>query len=405
MSFNEPVTLPTQRAAGCPFDPPAAFAPLRSHRPVTRMTYPDGHVGWLVTSHAVARAVLGDPRFSHRPELRHAPVRDNPAGGPGLPAPPGMFPLMDPPEHTRYRRMLTGQFTVRRMNQLESRIVQITAERLDVMAQVGSPVDLVETFALPIPSLVICELLGVPYSDHPMFQEQTATMASVANTADEATAAMGTLARYLRDLVRHKRVQPTDDLLGGLVTGSDLTDEELTNIGLLLLIAGHETTANMIALGVFTLLEHPDQRAALRADPSLIDHAVEELLRFLTVIQFGTYRAALTDVDLNGQLVHKGETVTIALPAANRDPETFPEPDTLRLDRADARRHLAFGHGVHQCLGQQLTRIELRIAYSALFDRFTTLSLAVPAAEVQLRDADMVYGVRRLPVTWEEAAA
>ena len=396
--------MPTQRAAGCPFDPPKAFTALRADQPIARMTYPDGHLGWLVTSHAIARTVLGDPRFSNRAELRHAPVRSNPIGAPGQAAPPGFFPLMDPPEHTRYRRLLAGQFTVRRMNQLESRIAEIAAERLDAMDQGSPPIDLVEAYALPIPSLVICELLGVPYDDHAMFQELTAAIASVTNTAAEAAAAMGAFAGYLRDLVRRKRAQPTDDLLGGLVADSELTDEELTNIGLLLLVAGHETTANMISMGVFTLLEHPGQLTALRADPSLIDHAVEELLRYLTIIQFGTYRAALTDVELDGHLVREAETVTLALPAVNRDPESFPEPDVLHLDRANARRHLTFGYGVHQCLGQQLARIELRVAYLALFDRFPTLRLAVPASEIRLHDDRMIYGVSELPVTWDQNA-
>jgi cytochrome P450 len=387
--------LPVRRGSGCPFDPPPELAELPA---VTRMTYPDGHLGWLVTGHEAARTVLTDPRFSHRPELRHAPVRDNPGADSSQPAAPGWFPLMDAPEHTRYRRLLTGQFTVRRLKQLEPRIAEITASHLDAMAEAGPAADLVEAFALPVPSLVICELLGVPYGDRELFHRQTAIMASIDNDLTEAVAAVRVLAGFLADLVAHKRTEPGDDLLSDLIAGGGLTEEELATVGLLLLVAGHETTANMLALGAFALLRHPDQLAALT--PALVDNAVEELLRYLTIVQFGTYRAALEDVELAGHLINKGETVTVALPAANRDPSVFPEPDTLRLDRADARRHLAFGHGIHQCLGQQLARLEMRIGFSALFTRFPTLALAVPAGEVPLRDAAMTYGVRRLPVTW-----
>ena len=392
MKDSTPATLPIRRASGYPFDPPPELATLPG---LSRMSYPDGHVGWLVTNHADARTVLTDPRFSHRPDLRHAPVRDNPGGNqaPG----PGWFPLMDAPEHTRYRRLLTGQFTVRRMNQLEPRIAEITRAHLDAMAEAGPPADLVQAFALPVPSLVICELLGVPYEDRAFFHRQTAIFASTENDFAEAMAAMRALTEYLHDLVTHKK---TDGLLSDLLAGGQLTEEEVATIGMVLLVAGHETTANMLALGAFALLSHPEQLAALITDPTLVDNAVEELSRYLTIVQFGTSRAALADVELAGGLIREGETVTVALPATNRDPSMFPEPDALRLDRAEARRHLAFGHGIHQCLGQQLARLEMRIGFQSLFARFPTLALAVPADEVPLRDAAMTYGVRHLPVTW-----
>jgi cytochrome P450 len=275
-------------------------------------------------------------------------------------------------------------------------------QHLTAMAAAGPPVDLVEAFALPIPSLVICELLGVPYTDHEFFQEQSAVMTGL-GTQEQVTAAIGALAGYLGDLAAAKRAEPGDDLLSGLIAEAGLTDEELANIGLILLVAGHETTANMLALGTFALLQHPEQLAAFRADPALAEPAVEELLRYLSILQFGApNRAAMEDVELAGRLVRKGETVTLSLPAADHDPEVFDQPEALRLDRANARRHLAFGHGVHQCLGQQLARIEMRIAYRALFERFPDLRLAVPAEEVPLRDDAVVYGVWRLPVTWEE---
>ncbi|MFG1702202.1 cytochrome P450 [Nonomuraea sp. M3C6] len=376
--------LPIERPPGCPFDPPAE---LRGLPPMSRLEFADGHLGWLATTSAAARAVLGDPRFSARQELKHAALRSVRPGGPASPAPPGFFAATDPPEHTRYRRLLTGQFTVRRMRVLEPRIERIAAEHLDAMAKAGPPVDLVRAYALPIPSLVICELLGVPYDDHDFFQERSARI--VTPGADSA-GALADLTTYLGALVRRKRATPDDDLISGL-TG-DLTDEELTNVALILLVAGHETTANMLALGVFALLEHGQPYE---------DAAVEELLRWLSILHLGApSRAALEDVEVEGELVRQGETVALSLPVINRDRAVFEEPDALRLDRAEARRHLAFGYGVHQCLGQQLARIELRIGYRALFERFPGLRLAVPATEVPLKTDASVYGVSALPVTW-----
>jgi cytochrome P450 len=189
-------------------------------------------------------------------------------------------------------------------------------------------------------------------------------------------------------------------MLSGLITsGEDLTDEEISGMGVLLLVAGHETTANMLGLGTLTLLTNPDQLAALRADPSLIDNTVEELMRFLTILQLGTIRTALEDVELAGRVVKAGETLSLSLPAANRDPERFSDPDKFDITRS-ANGHLSFGHGVHQCLGQQLARIEMRIAYARLFEEFPDLRLAVPVEEVPLRTDMGIYGVHELPVEW-----
>ncbi|MFG1690056.1 cytochrome P450 [Nonomuraea sp. NPDC049269] len=376
------------RTPGCPFDPPPELAKLP---PLSRLDYPDGHAGWLATGFEAARIVLSDPRFSNRQELKHSAVRATSQFGQDQPAPPGMFVTTDPPEHTRYRRLLTGQFTVRRMRLLEPRIEEIAAEHLDAMAVSGPPVDLVRAYALPIPSLVICELLGVPYEDHEFFQEMTARFVAL---DEEGVSELAALAGYLGELVRRKRAEPGDDLISGL-TG-DLSDEELTNLALIMLIAGHETTANMLGLGVFALLEHPEQRALLDSG-----NAIEELMRWLSILHVGApSRVALEDVEVAGELVRKGESVALSLPAINRDPGQFADPDELRLDRAEARRHLAFGHGVHQCLGQQLARVEMRIGYRRLFERFPGLRLAVPASEVPLKERAAVYGVESLPVTW-----
>nr|WP_245812381.1 cytochrome P450 [Actinophytocola xinjiangensis] len=385
--------MPTDRAH--PLDPPVG---LRARAPVSRLPYPDGHLGWLVTGHDAARAVLADPRLSARAELRHSPVS---ATGPADPAPPGVFIAMDPPDHTRYRRLLTGQFTVRRMRLLEPLIERHTTEHLDAMRRQGPPVDLVEAFALPIPSLAICDLLGVPHSDRDRFQRDTAVIASLDTTPARTAAAMADLTGFLGELVAHKRARPTGDLISDLVRGGEVDDNELTAIAVMLLIAGHETTANMLALGLYALLTNPDQLAALRADPALTDNAVEELLRHLSIVHIGPTRTALEDLTIAGHHITAGENVTVSLPSANRDPARFPRPDRLDLTRTTSG-HLAFGHGIHQCLGQQLARVELRVGYHALLHRFPSLRLAVDAAEIQFATDTVTYGVRRLPVTWDQ---
>ncbi|MBF6048320.1 cytochrome P450 [Streptomyces sp. NRRL B-1677] len=392
-------TLPTARPTGCPFDPPAELAGLREQQPLTRMRYPDGHLGRLATGYATVRAIMADPRFSARYELMHYPLPGGPEGT--LPsAPVGDMTGIDAPEHTRYRRLLAGKFTVRRMDALTARLEEITAAQLDAMERRGGPLDLVEAFAQPVPALMICELLGVPYADREVFQRHAATLMDQDRSVEEMHAAMTGLHAYIETLVAAKRAAPTDDLLSDL-TATDLTDEELTGLGAFLLGAGLDTTANMLAHGTFALLGNPDQLAALRADPGLADGAVEELMRYLTVAHT-TVRSALEDVEVNGLLIRAGETVTLSLQAANRDPERFPGPDALDLSRR-AIGQLGFGHGVHQCLGQQLARVEMRVAFPALFARFPSLRLAVPAEQVPLRTHSNIYGVHSLPVTWDAA--
>ncbi|MET9511919.1 cytochrome P450 [Streptomyces flavidovirens] len=395
---DELPTLPTDRRTGCPFDPPAELTAL-SDKPLRRMRYADGHIGWLVTGHATARAILADPRFSSRYELLHLPVPVEGVSGELPPAPVGDITGLDAPEHTRYRRLLTGKFTVRRMRQLSERVEQLTAECLDAMEQAGPTVDLVEAFAQPVPALMICELLGVPYADRERFQSQVATIFDQTADAEAKGEAYTALLQYLGELVLAKRAEPTDDLLSDLNT-SDLTDEELAGIGGLLLAAGLDTTANMLGLGTFALLSNPDQLDALRADPALAEQTVEELLRYLSVAD-PLPRSALEDVEVEGHLIRAGETVTISVQATNRDPHKFPDPDRLDIHRR-ATGHLAFGHGAHQCLGQQLARVEMTVAFPALFARFPTLRLGVPPQEVPLRDRSNIYGVISLPVTWDK---
>ncbi|MGX1565794.1 cytochrome P450 [Streptomyces sp. NPDC055506] len=395
---EEPPALPTDRHTGCPFDPPAELTAL-SDRPLRPLRYADGHTGRLATGHAAARAILADRRFSSRYELLHmpVPVPGTPAELP--PAPVGDITGLDAPEHTRYRRLLTGKFTVRRMRRLTERVERFTTDCLDAMEQAGPAADLVEALARPVPALMICELLGVPYADRERFQSQVATIFDQAADAEARGGAYAALLRYLNELVLAKRAEPTDDLLSDLTT-SDLTDEELAGIGGLLLAAGLDTTANMLALGTFALLSNPDQLEALRADPGLAEQAVEELLRYLSVAD-PILRSALEDVEVEGRLIRAGETVTVSVQAANRDPHRFPDPDRLDI-RREATGHLSFGHGAHQCLGQQLARVEMAVVFPALFARFPTLRLAVPPQEVPLREHSNIYGVISLPVTWDE---
>lgn len=316
------------------------------------------------------------------------------------PAEPGLFIGMDPPQHTHYRKLLTGQFSTRRMNQLRSRVEQIVAAQVDELERTGPPVDLVQNFTAPVPSLMISEILGVPYKDRAVFQYNMAALLSLTVSTEEMLAARHTLRDFVKTLVAAKRAEPTDDILGGLAGNANLNDDELTGICFLLLAAGFESTAQMLGLGTFALLTHPDQLATLRENPDLIDNAVEELLRYLTVVQFGLNRTALEDVDLNGTPIRAGQTITISLTAANRDPNRFPSPDRLDITRAPGG-HLSFGHGPHLCLGQQLARMEMRAGYQALLDRFPTLRLAVPPEEVPTDDAKQLYGVGQLLVTWD----
>ncbi|MFB9682097.1 cytochrome P450 [Streptosporangium vulgare] len=392
-------TLPAAREPGCPFDPPRELIQAREHGPISRYPFPDGHQGWLVTGYDLVRSVLADSRFSSRKELmRHHPTID--MGDIEVPpAAPGEFLLMDEPQHGRYRKPLVGRFTVRRMRLLTERVEQITAEHLDAMEEAGPPTDLVTAFAKPIPSIVICELLGVPYRDRGSFQENIDKFLGGEVGDEELIAAYTATQHYLAELVAAKRANPTDDVLSDLLD-SDLTDEELRGIALILLAAGFDTTANMLALGTFALLSNPAQLTALRADPTLTDKAVEELLRYLSVAK--TFmRTTLEDVELGGHTIKAGTTVILSYNTANRDPDRFTDPHTLDLARQDGG-HLAFGHGIHQCLGQQLARVEMRVALPALLNRLPTLRLAVPAEEVGLRpETADIYGVKSLPVTWD----
>ncbi|SEP47226.1 cytochrome P450 [Amycolatopsis saalfeldensis] len=400
-----PQGLPMERDAG-PFDPPREITGLRAARPVSPMAFPDGHQGWLVTGYDAVRQLLADTRFSSRQDLGiiHVPFET-----PGMPAQtepspqtPGLFISMDPPDHGRLRRKLTGAFTVKRMKQLEDQIIEIVERQLAEMTELAPPVDLVKEFALPVPSLVICALLGVPYADRGNFQANSTKFLEKDVTLEDKMAAYGAMTTYLAELVTSKRAEPGEDLLSDLARDADLSIEELVGMAFLLLLAGHETTANMLSLGTFALLEHPEQLAELRADRELFPDAVEELMRYLSVVDVN-YRYATEDLELGGETIPQGSTVVVSMLAADHDPERFDNADTLDIHRK-ARGHLAFGHGVHQCLGQQLARIEMRAGFEGLLRRFPTLALAVPAVDVRLKTDMNIYGVHELPVTWTETA-
>ncbi|MET8546146.1 cytochrome P450 [Kitasatospora sp. NPDC004799] len=389
-------THPAARGT-CPFDPPPAYGQARQEEPISRVSLWDGSASWLVTRHEDIRAVLADARFSSDSTRPGFPFIS--AGARQLNTGQPTFIRMDAPEHTHFRRMLTGEFMIKKVQALRPEVQRIADELLDKMTDGRSGADLVQEFALPLPSLVICLLLGVPYQDHDFFQECSRVLLRRASTPGEVTTAQAELADYLVRLTETKRTRPDDGILSRLVERGELSSAEIGAMGRLLLIAGHETTANMTALSVLALLRHPDQLDHLRAHPEAVPGAVEELLRYLSIVHSGVTRVATEDVDLGGTRIAAGEGVICMVNTANRDEREFPGGDELDLTR-DARRHLAFGFGVHQCLGQPLARLELQIALATLLRRLPGLRLAVPFEEVRFRGEMLIYGVHELPVSW-----
>lgn len=393
-------TLPLyMRRSG--FDPAPELASLRDGVGIERVSTPFGIDAWLVTRFADVRAVLGDAgRFSNTVQ------KDIHLNGMGsmteeeiekLRA--GHLLALDPPDHSRLRHMLVPEFTVHRIRRLEPRVRQIIAQHLDAMERGGPPADLVTAFALPIPSLVICELLGVPYEDRTDFQRRTGRLVDLSVPVEERLAAQRESRDYMAELVSRLKADPGEELLGRLVRahGDELTTDELVGIGNLLLLAGHETTANMLALGTLALLRHPRQLALLRAEPGWIDHAVEELTRWLSIVHTSAFRVATTDVELSGRTIAAGDLLLCALPVADRDPELIADPDRFDITRGELG-HLAFGHGVHHCLGAPLARMEMRIAFPALLERFPDLRETRP--EPDFRPSHVVYGLTSLRVAW-----
>lgn len=385
------------------FDPVPELAQIREADGVRTVISALGNPVHLITRHEDVKAVLSDhERFSNsRPPGFTLPGAPEMSEEELASARAGNLLGLDPPEHQRLRRMLTAEFTIRRMKRLEPRIVEIVDARLDSMAAAGPPSDLVADFALPIPSLVICELLGVPYEDREDFQHRSTLQLDLSLPIAERLALQQRSRDYMRGLVGRARKDPGEDILGMLVRdhGAELSDDELVGIAGLLLLAGHETTSNMLGLGVLALLRHPEQLNAVRDDPDAVGPAIEELLRWLSIVQNAIPRFTTTDVEVAGVRISAGELVFASLPAGNRDPAFIDSPDVLDIRRG-APGHLAFGHGVHHCLGAPLARMEMRIAIPALLRRFPTLALAEPFESVQYRSFHFIYGLKSLAVTW-----
>ncbi|GAA2204702.1 cytochrome P450 [Nonomuraea monospora] len=386
----------------CPFAPPPEYEALREEAPLVRATLPRGEV-WLVTRHAEAQQVLSGGGISTSPAtpghpgsaLHDAPSPEEAAALERFMT--GHFIDLDPPEHTRFRRLLIPEFTVRRMKELRPGIQALVDGLIDDMVAAGSEAELVQAFGLALPSLVICQLLGVPYDEREFFQSRTRRMLT---PGEDFHAAAYEIRDYLDGLVTSAEKAPRDDLLGRLITGGRLTHDELVGVMFLLLVAGHETTANMIPLAALTLMKHPAQLAALREDPGRWPMAVEELLRYHSIVDWAAFdRVAVEDQEIGGQLVRKGEGIFVLGASANRDERAFERPDEFDVERG-ARHHVAFGYGVHQCLGQNLARAELEIALRTLFERLPGLRLAVAEEELPAKYDGPIFGLTSMPVAW-----
>ncbi|MFE3001045.1 cytochrome P450 [Nocardia sp. NPDC059246] len=313
---------------------------------------------------------------------------------------PPFATLMDAPGHTRLRRLLAGQFSVRRVGDYQSRIEQIVEDRLDAMEELGAPVDLVEIFAQPIPSLVTCALYGVPESERETFERLGAVRHIPGATVTDVLEANEAFRAFTSELVQRKRAHPGDDLLSTLVRSGELTDDQLVSVAILLVRAGNGTTALALTFAVATLLQDRDRWQSLRSESSPISRTVEELLRYTTIAPASDVRTALEDVELGGVVIKAFESVVVSYSAANRDPQMFAEPDRVDFARQPAQ-NLTFGYGVHQCLGQHLARLELQVALRGLARRYPTLELAVPATDIPWHRGDrQTYGPQRLLVTW-----
>ncbi|TCK24502.1 cytochrome P450 [Pseudonocardia endophytica] len=383
-----PVAFPL-REPGKPFPPPE-YGQWRDGGEPVRSELPSGPV-WLVTRHEDVRAVLTDRRISADPSKPGFPKASRTGGAPSQDEIPGWFVSADPPEHDRFRKTLIPEFSVRTIRELRPEIQQIVDERIDTMLAAGDSADLVEAFALPVPSLVIAGMLGVPRADRDFFEAKTRVLVTLSSSDSERDAASAALMRYLGRLIRIKEKRPGTDLISRLVATGRLTRQELAGVSMLLLIAGHETTANNIGLGIVQLLENPEWIGDERV--------VEELLRFYSVADLVAFRVALEDLEIGGRTIRAGEGIVPLLAAANHDGTAFDDASRFCPERS-ARSHVAFGYGVHQCLGQNLVRLEMEIAYTTLFERIPDLRLAVPADELPVKYDGVLIGLHELPVTW-----
>jgi cytochrome P450 len=403
MTVTEIPEFPMPRAAACPFAPPPKVLELNTERQLSKVRIWDGSTPWLIHGYEAIRELFTDSRAS---------VDDRKPGYPhwneGMLAtvhtrPRSVF-TSDAEEHTRYRRMLSKPFTFKRVDGLRPDVQKITDDHIDALLTGPQPGDIVNGVALPVPSLVISRMLGVPYEDAEFFQEHARMGMGRYATEEDTAKGAAALARYIAKMVRVKMVEPTEDLVSDLaerVNAEELSVREAAQLATGVLIAGHETTANMIGLGVLALLEHPEQADFLRDtdDPKLIASAVEELMRYLSIIQTGQRRIAVEDIRVGGETIRAGEGIILDIAPANWDERQFPEPGRLDLQREDGP-HVGFGYGRHQCVGGQLARMELQIVLRTLLRRIPTLKLAIPLEDVLFKHDALAYGVYELPVTW-----
>jgi len=389
--------MPVPRAAHCPLHPPAEFVNWREEPGLRRAMY-HGQPAWIVSRYQDIRAALTDPRLS----AETIPDSIKPSGADNNV--PVIFARTDDPEHHRLRRMLTGNFTFRRCESMRPQIQELVDHFLGEMITTGPPADIVRDFGLPVPSLVIALLLGVPPEDLPLFQHHTTVGLDTRSSEEEKAHGFGAMYAYIQQLVYRKEREPTDDLISRLATEyiatGQLDHETAAMTGVIMMQAGHETTANMISLGTVALLQHPDifKRLGQTDDHAVIANIVEELMRYLTIVHSQVDRVAIDDLTIGGQLIRAGDWVLMNLPAANWDTEFVDNPEALDADR-NTRGHLAFGYGVHQCIGANLARVEMQVAFATLARRLPGLKLAVSPGELRFKEAD-IYGMKELPVTW-----
>ncbi|MDV3127866.1 cytochrome P450 [Mycobacterium sp. 21AC1] len=394
---------PIERDSACPFAPPPQVLELGRAKGLSRVRIWDGSTPWLITGHEEARTLFADARvsvddrrsgFPHWNEMMVSTVNKRPRS---------VF-TSDAEEHTRFRRMLSKPFTFKRVEGLRATIQKVTDDHIDAILAGPQPADIVAALALPVPTLVISEMLGVPYEDHEFFQHHANVGLDRYAKAEDTMAKGMSLSKYLCDLVEAKMADPAEDAVSDLaerVTAGEIDVKEAAQLGTGLLIAGHETTANMIGIGVLALLQNPEQAEFLRnaEDPKVIANAVEELMRYLSIIQNGQRRVAIEDIEISGETIRGGEGIIIDLAPANWDAKAYPQPDKLDLSR-DAGQQLGFGYGRHQCVGQQLARAELQIVFHTLLRRIPTMRLAIPFDEVPFKHDRLAYGVYELPVAW-----
>lgn len=388
--------IPVPRDAHCPLAPPPEFVQWRQDAGLRRVMY-HGQPAWMVSRYQDIRAALVDPRLSADTIPDYLKPQDTVNT-------PILFARVDDPEHHRVRRMLTGNFTFRRTESMRPQIQDIVDRYLDDMISKGPPADIVRDFGLPVPSLVIALLLGVPPEDLELFQHHTSVGLDTRSTDEERGQAFGAMYAYIQELVDSKEREPGDDLISRLVVDhmatGELNRETVAMTSVIMMQAGHETTANMISLGTVALLQNPEifRRLGQTDDRAVIARIVEELMRYLSIVHSQVDRVATEDFTLGGQLIRAGDFVVMNLPAGNWDSEFVGNPEKLDAER-NARGHLGFGYGVHQCIGANLARVEMQVAFATLARRLPGLMLAVPPEELRFKEAD-IYGMKELPVRW-----